>query len=143
MSHSHSTRRALSDVISSILLTAAVLAVGGTLWSYANGASSVVASQYHDESMELISQIKERFMVEHVTNNATHLTVYVYNYGEVAVTVDIYANDNSTDLDNPLALDTNASGNATIAISCSSGETVGIKIYSRRQNSVYYSYIAK
>ena len=98
MSHSHRSRRALSNVISSILLTAAVLLVGGTLWSYANGASSVVASQYHDESMELISQIKERFMVEHVTNNATHLTVYVFNYGEVAVTVDIYANDNSTDL---------------------------------------------
>ena len=143
MSLPHYTRRAISNVISSILLSAVVLAVGGTLWNYANGASGVIASQYYDDSMELLSQVKERFMVEHVTNNATHITVYVFNYGEVPVTVDIYANDNSTDIDNPLILDSKTSGNATITISSTSGENIGIKIYSRRQNSVYYSYIAK
>ena len=143
MSHPHYTRRAISNVISSILLSAVVLAVGGTLWNYANGASGVIASQYYDDSMELLSQVKERFMVEHVTNNATHITVYVFNYGEVPVTVDIYANDNSTDIDNPLILDSKTSGNVTITISSTSGENIGIKIYSRRQNSVYYSYIAK
>jgi hypothetical protein len=143
MSHPRNTRRALSNVISSLLLSAVVLAVGGVLWNYANGASGVIASQYHDESMDLVSQIKERFMVEHVTNNATHLTVFVYNYGEVGVTVDVYANGEITDTDNPLVLDSKTSGNATIAISCTSGENIGIKIYSRRQNSVYYSYIAK
>lgn len=143
MSPLGNTRRALSNVVSSILLSAAVLAVGGLVWNYANGASSVMASQYHEDSVELINQLEERFMVEHVTNNETHLTVYIYNYGDVDVSLDVYADSNSTDLENPLSIEKKTSGSVNIAMSCDSGQNIGIKIYSRRQNVVYYSYIAK
>ena len=136
-------RRALSSVISSLILSAAVLTVGGMVWNYSNGASSVIAAQYHDDSMDLINQLKERIMLEHVTNNSTHLTIQVYNYGEVDVVVDIYANTYSSDLENPITVYSNSSSNTTITMPCSSGDNIGIKVYTRRQNIVHYSYIAK
>jgi hypothetical protein len=140
-------RRALSSVISSILLSAAVLVVGGGIWNYANGASSVLASQYHEESMNMIALIEERYIVEHVYNNATHLTVWIYNYGDVDIEVDIYANNNntiySTDQDNPITVLTKSSANGVLSASSSNGDLIGINVYSRRQNNVYYAYIAQ
>ena len=136
-------RRALSSVISSVILSAAVLAVGGMVWNYSNGASSVIAAQYHDDSMDLINQLKERIMLEHVTNNSTHLTVQVYNYGEVDVLIDIYANTYTSDLENPITVYSKSSANTTITMTCSSGDSIGITVYTRRQNIVHYSYIAK
>jgi acylphosphatase len=140
-------RLALSSVISSIILSAAVLVVGGMIWNYANGASSVIASQYHDESMDMVDQLKERFMVEHVNNSATHLTVWVYNYGDVDVEVVIYANNDdviyNSDQDNPISVVAESSVKTTFEAPSSSGDSIGINIYSRRQNSVYYSYIAQ
>ena len=136
-------RHALSSVISSLILSAAVLTVGGMVWNYSNGASSVIAAQYHDDSMDLINVLKERIMLEHVTNNSTHLTIHVYNYGELDVVVDMYANTYSSDLGNPITVYSNSSSNTTITMPCSSGDNIGIKVYTRRQNIVHYSYIAK
>jgi hypothetical protein len=140
-------RYALSSVVSSIILSATVLVVGGAVWSYAKGASSVIATQYHTESMDLVKQVQERFMVEHVTNTLTSLTVYVYNYGDVDVEVDIYAINGSmsyhTDFNNPLSVQSKSSAYATIDMPCDLGDIISVKIYSRRQNIVYYTYIAK
>jgi hypothetical protein len=140
-------RRALSEVISSVILSAAVLVVGGMIWNYANGASSVVAAQYHDESMELVKQLEERYMVEHVTNNSTHLSVWIYNYGRVDVELVIYANINGsqyyTDQGNPFQVQSKSSVNAVLPISINSGDNIGLNVFSRRQNNVYYAYIAK
>lgn len=136
-------RSGLSSVISSILLSAAVLTVGGIMWNYANGASSVIASDYYEDSTELLTQLQERFLVEHVSNNSTHLTVYIYNYGDVDIEVDVYANEYNSDLNNPIPVETKSSANTTITMPCSSGDNIGIKIYSRRQNCVYHSYISK
>ena len=136
-------KRALSSVISTVLLSAAVLVIGGMIWNYANGASSVIAYDYHEDSMELINQIEERVMFEHITNNSTHLTIYLYNYGEVDVEVDVYANTSSTDLQNPMTIESKESECAVIPLACSSGDIIGLSVYTRRQNIVYYSYIAK
>ena len=122
------------------------MVIGGGVWSYANGASSVLASQYHEESMELVDTLGERVMIEHITNNATHLMIWLYNYGESDVELDIYANlENiiySTDTNNPINIQNKKNNNATIAIPISGGDIIGINIYTRRQNHVYYSYIA-
>lgn len=136
-------KRALSSVISTVLLSAAVLVIGGMIWNYANGASSVIAYDYHEDSMELINQIEERVMFEHITNNSTHLTIYLYNYGEIDVEVDVYANTSSTDLQNPMTIESKESECAVIPLVCSSGDIIGLSVYTRRQNIVYYSYIAK
>ena len=139
-------RSALSSVISSLLLSAAVLAVGGMVWNYANGASSVMATQYHEESMDLVKQLQERYVVEHITNNNTHITLWVYNYGQVDIEVVVYANNDgsiySTDQNNPLLISSGSNAQAVISIPTNEGDSVGINIYSRRQNNVYYSYIA-
>jgi len=136
-------RHALSAVISTVLLSATVLAIGGMIWNYANGASSVIAYDYHEDSMELIHQIEERIMFEHITNNSTHLTIHLYNYGEVDVQVDVYANTSSSDLQNPITVESKQSACVIIPLACSSGDNIGLSVYTRRQNIVYYSYIVK
>lgn len=139
-------RSALSSVISSLLLSAAVLAVGGMVWNYANGATSVIATQYHEESMDLVKQLQERYVVEHITNNSTHIILWVYNYGQVDIEVVVYANNDgsiySTDQNNPLLISSGSNAKAIVSIPSNEGDSIGINIYSRRQNNVYYSYIA-
>ena len=143
----HKHRYALSSVISSILLSAAVLAVGGMIWNYANGASSVMATQYHEDSMNLTKQLQERYMIEHITNNSTHITVWIYNYGDVDVELVVYANNEgdiyTSDQDNPLLIYSKTNGYTTLAAPSMEGDSIGINIYSRRQNNVYYSHIAQ
>lgn len=145
-------RKALSAVVSSIILSAAVLVVGGAVWSYANGASSVIASQYHSESMELIKQLQERIMIEHVNNSDTEITIFIYNYGDVDVEVDVYINNSNSsynsNLNNPIYILSKDYEHVTIDMSSeghniNSGDNIGIKLYTRRQNIVHYSYIAQ
>ena len=143
----HRRRYALSSVISSIILSAAVLVVGGMMWNYASGASSVMASQYHNDSQELVKQLQERYMVEHITNNSTYITLWIYNYGDVDIDLVVYANNNgtiySTDQNNPIPVTSKSNAQATISATSSEGDNIGINVYSRRQNNVYYSYIAQ
>jgi acylphosphatase len=154
-------RSGLSSVISSVVLSAAVLVVGGIVWNYANGASSVMAAQYHNESMNLVKELRERYMIEHITNNETHIMAWVYNYGDVDVELVVYANHNtsvgrwvnSTDQVNPIVVQSKSSFQAVIdcrranappiSDAIYGGDIIGVNIYSRRQNNVYYSYISK
>lgn len=140
-------RYAISSVISSVILSAAVLVVGGMIWNYASGASSVMATQYFNESQELVKQLQERYMVEHISNNSTHITVWIYNYGGVDIELVVYANNNgtvySTDQNNPIPISSKSNAQGTIVASSSEGDIIGINVYSRRQNNVYYMYIAQ
>jgi hypothetical protein len=117
------------------------------IWNYASGASSVMASQYFNESQELVKQLQERYMVEHIANNSTDLTIWIYNYGDVDVELVVYANNNgtiySTDQNNPISVSSQSNAEATFAVTSSEGDIIGINIYSRRQNNVYYMYIAQ
>jgi archaellum component FlaF (FlaF/FlaG flagellin family) len=140
-------KKGLSSVVSAIILAAAVLVVGGVIWDYANGATSVVATQYYEDSMNLVNELTERYTIEHATNNATHLTVWIYNYGETDIEALVYATKNnntySPDTQDPIPISTQSIVNSTITIPLSSGDRVGIKVYTVRQNNVFYSYIAK
>lgn len=139
-------RKGVSPVISSILLTAMVLAIGGAIWSYAQGASTVVADDYVDGVMELLETAAERFTVELVSNNSdcTVLRVWIFNYGDVNVSLDVYAHigesSYSTDLEAPVAVDPGALVCANVTVAAVSGDEVGIKVHSRRQNNAYYVY---
>ena len=117
------------------------------MWNYASGASSVMASQYHNDSQELVKQLQERYMVEHITNNSTYITLWIYNYGDVDIDLVVYANNNgtiySTDQNNPIPVTSKSNAQATISATSSEGDNIGINVYSRRQNNVYYSYIAQ
>jgi len=146
MIHRLPKRRGVSPVISSIILTAMVIAIGGSIWAFTQGAATVVAGDYVDGVMELLETAAERFTVELVSNNSdcSVLRVWIFNYGDVNVSVDVYANIGesfySTDLENPVVVDSGALVCANVTVVAVSGDEVGIKVHSRRQNNAYYVY---
>ena len=146
-------RRALSPVIATIILSAVVIAIGGAIWSYASGASIVIANDYVNGTMVLKNEIVERFVVEHATNisDGSNMSIWVYNYGDVDVIVDVYAN--ATHVSSSTYF---FSSNLTIPVTSGSlveieidfspgalelGDTVAVKVHSRRQNNAYYKYL--
>jgi flagellin-like protein len=145
---SFTNRRGISPVIATIILSAVVVTVGGAVWSYAQGAASVMASDYVNSTMSIMKEVTERFIVEHVSNNTSGTSLYVWidNYGDVDITVDVYANVTSsgicysTNLNNPLEIAARGFAKATINIEATGGDEIAIKVYSRRQNNAYFKY---
>jgi len=137
-------RRAYSIVISSIILTSVVLAVGGGVWYFSRGASTVIADDYVEGITELIDELSERFIIEHVARNATHVRVWVYNYGEVPIVVDVYvdieggASGSSTDVE----VASHEVIEVGIELAATTGDEVAVKASSRRGNNAYCRYIA-
>ena len=140
-------RRALSPVIATVILSGVVLAVGGAIWSYSLGAATVTADSYISDTMALLYELQERFDVEHIVYDSTNLSlkVWVYNYGEVNVTVDVYVTLNATVVessDNHLipAYNTTKVKIDFSANPLQSQDQVAVKVYSRRQNVAYQTY---
>lgn len=137
-------RRGITPVVATIILSAVVIAVGGAVWSYAQGAATVIANDYVNGTMSLMNEVIERFTVEHVTNSSdgTILRVWIYNYGDVDIVVDVYANTTgdafNSSLGNAIASKALVCVNVTIPLN--SGDEVAIKVHSRRQNNAYYTY---
>jgi flagellin-like protein len=138
--------RGVSPVVATIILSAIVIAIGGAIWNYSQGAATVIANDYVNGTMTLLKEVIERFAVEHASNSSDGVTLYVwvYNYGEVDITVDVYANStvsyNST-------LGTFVETGEIVKIEVyftdyplQTGDEVSIKAHSRRQNNAYYTY---
>lgn len=153
---SNRKRRGLTPVISVIILSAVVIAVGGAVWSYAQGAATVIANNYVNDTLSLLYEVTERFYVEHVSNssNGGTLNVWVYNYGEVDIVVDVYANSTWT---NGTHTTYTFASNFSIAITAGElvninvdfsgnplqpGDMISVKVHSRRQNNAYYKHYA-
>ena len=146
MRYQISKRRGLSPVIATIILSGVVLAVGGAVWSFSLGAAANVSEDYVNDTLDMVNEVIERFTVEHVSYDSTSdtLNVWVYNYGDVKVRVDLYAD---SDTETSSTFDTLIETQTTelIAIDFSgdpleSNDEVSIKVYSRRQNFAYYTY---
>jgi flagellin-like protein len=138
--------RGISPVIATIILSAVVISIGGAVWSYAQGAATVNANQYVDNTMELMNEVIERYTIEHVSNSSDGNTLYVwmYNHGDVDVVVDVYANRTGVYLS---TLETTIVSKDLVKVSIDFqsdplivGDEVAIKAYSRRQNNAYYTY---
>ena len=141
-------RKGVSPVISTVILSAVVITIGGALWSYTQSATTVIANDYIDGVMELMKTALERFTVEYICNNSdgTVLHVWIYNYGDVNVTADVYAyignQTYSTDFNDPFTINSGALGCANVTVSTlSSGDQVAVKVHSRRQNNAYETYV--
>ena len=140
-------RQGVSQVITSIFMTAIVLSIGTAVWYYANGATSVISNNYYDGVMTLLEELTERFEVIHVylTDNTT-LHAYVLNYGPSNITVDAYASvENQTyssDIQNPVNISSGEYEYLNVTLGASSGQEISIKIHSRRQNNAYKTYFA-
>lgn len=142
-------RKALSPVISSLILSAAVIAIGGGVWSYSIGASTAVSEGYVNSTLELLNEVTERFVVEHVCydSGTDTLNITVYNYGDQQITVDAYANITTSTMS---FMETYygkvIQKGESIRIDISMSETVvsddkaAIKLNSRRQNNAYKLY---
>ncbi len=145
-------RRALSPVIATIILSAVVIAIGGAIWSYASGASIVIANDYVNGTMDLKNEIVERFIVEHATNTSdgSNMSIWIYNYGDVDIIVDVYANAthvNSSTYSFCSNLTNSVPAGSLVEIeihftsgALEPGDTVAVKVHSRRQNNAYYKY---
>jgi len=140
-------RRGLSPVISTIILSAVVITIGGMVWSYAQGASTVVALQYVDDTLDLLYEITERFSIEHVGNNSdgTILYVWISNYGDVDVILDVYADTSSSSSINS-TVEVLVGEIVQVELSFSGsplarGDSLAIQAYSRRQNSEYSMHV--
>ncbi len=136
------SKRGITPVVATIILSAVVIAVGGAVWSYSQGAATVIANDYVNSTMTLLNEIIERFTVEHVSYETGILHVWIYNYGDVDIVLDIYANATggvfSSSLGNTVSSKTIRCVNVSITLN--SGDEVAIKVHSRRQNNVYYTY---
>jgi flagellin-like protein len=137
--------RGITPVIATIILSAVVIAVGGAVWSYAQGAATVFANDYVNDTFTLLNEVIERFTIEHVCNNSDRdeLYVWIYNYGEVDIVIDLYANT-SDNKGSFTGTEISSGEFVKITVSFSpplySGDEVAIKAHSRRENNAYYKH---
>jgi len=144
MKRSGHKNKALTPVISTMILSAVVIAVGGAIWSYAQGASIVTANIYINETFTLLDEVTERFTIEHVSNSSNGITlnVWIFNYGDVDIVVDVYVNsttyftlESEIEAEEVVRVDVDLSSSPLTR-----GQEVSIKAHSRRQNNDYYTY---
>lgn len=141
-------RAGISPVIASIILSAMVLVVGAGVWSYSNSAASVIASDYANETIEMVSTIQERFVIEHeYFNNNTHtLSLWIYNYGEVAIKINtIITIDNTNYPNNSIAISADSIKEVTFDVGSTLpvNEDISIYILTARGNSKRETYYVK
>ncbi len=133
-------RRAFSSVISALLLLAVVIAVGGGIWSFSQGAMTITAEKYAESVIEMTDTISERFIIEHVSYDSGNLYVWVYNYGDVDIEFKIQVEEET--YTNWIHL---ASKDMIpvepIVFSVVSGDEWNIKAYSRRGNNAHYKFV--
>jgi hypothetical protein len=80
--------RAVSAVISNLILIAAVIAVGFAMIAWAQSTSSNYTNQYGRAISSDINQLQERIALEACYNSTpTSLTVCLMNFGTVNVTI--------------------------------------------------------
>ena len=71
---STSRRRAFSPVISIVIVSAVVLAVGGAIWSFSQGAMTITAEDYAEAVVNMTDTISERFIIEMVSYESVSVT---------------------------------------------------------------------
>jgi len=78
-------RRAVSAVISNVILIGAVIAVGFAVLGWTYSTSNSYARQYGGSVLSNVNQLKERLAFEYVSYNraTTNLTAYVLNCGSI------------------------------------------------------------
>jgi len=134
------SRRAVSTVLSALLLSAVVIAVGGAIWAFSQGAMTITAEDYVENVINMTETISERFIIEQVSYDGMNLHVWVYNYGDVDIEFKIQVGEVTyTDWDDLASKDMVPVD--PIGLTASPGDELNIKAYSRRGNNAYYRFI--
>ena len=133
--------------MSSVILTATVIVIGTSLLYFTQSVGSVLRKEYFEEVNSEMMKLKERFTVEHVNYNATtgELHVWIYNYGNVTVNVNIYVYKNGSLVGSDENLTEISAGSLverSIPLqSVESLDPLMIEVVSERGNRVYEKYI--
>ena len=133
-------RRAISSVISAVILSAAVLTVGCSIWFFSQGAMTISAEDYAESVINMTDTISERFIVEHVAydNVNNKLKIWIFNYGKVDISVNVTYPGNLIGWTDVLSKDLEK---IEIEIVLSPNTEVGINVETRRGNDAYYKFI--
>lgn len=134
-------RRAIDSVISALILSAVVLAVGGAIWAFSQGAMTISAEDYAESVIETTDTISERFIVEHVAYVGSDLKVWIFNYGKVGIGVKIQVGSVNHPQD---WIEIAAGGFAEVtplSYTAESGDELVIRAFTERGNSAYYRYL--
>jgi len=132
-------RRAITPVISALILSAVVLTVGGIVWAFSQGAMTISAEDYAESVINMTDTISERFIIEHVAYIESNLKVWIYNYGDVDIDLKVEVKSVTYPTEwKPIARGGFEDIDTT---SFTAGEELVIRAYTRRGNNVYYRYI--
>ena len=139
------TRRGISPVIASVMLAAIVIAVGGSVWFYSISATTTVADSYVKETLDSIYKVTERYIVENIyyDNSTDVLMIWVYNYGDVKISVDTYVSVDGVEVERYFGKVIQAKKIERIDINCSpplESVKLSVKLFSKRENHVYATY---
>lgn len=141
-------RRGVSPIISSVILSAVVIAIGASVWSVTDSAASVMQNDYYEGVMESVENIKERFYIENIgysNSSEPKLEIWIYNYGEMDIVIELIrlkgAGSISTQLiGTPLSVREIIGIDVTSSeFSLTSGLSVSIEVKSLRGNKAYAS----
>ncbi len=152
----HYRRRGMSSILTSLLMTAVVLSIGISAWGYAHSASSKMSSDYFEEVMESVHNIRERFCVESIGVNFTSppsVQVWVNNHGKIQINItrikisgggnDVYYylpdNDQHTP-PNGVSISPKETVRFDLdpgSVPVTSGSSISIMVESERENKVY------
>ena len=139
-----SNRKALTPVVASIILCGVVLTVGISVWSLTYSITRSLEDDYYEKVKRQIDAVSERFTVEHISydNTSSVLNVWIFNYGEVDVQVDVYVRGDSEGRNATGILIPNGQIVAvSVSLAAEVGDELSIMVISRRQNIVYSTYI--
>ncbi|MCW4049305.1 MAG: hypothetical protein NWE89_06155 [Candidatus Bathyarchaeota archaeon] len=134
------SRKAFSPVLSALILSAVVIAVGGAIWAFSQGAMTITAEDYVESVINMTDTISERFIIEHVGYVSGELTVWVFNYGDVDIEFKVEIGDNTWPEDWMGLASKDIDSVPLTGFPPSSGE-LNIRVYSRRGNDAYYRLI--
>ncbi len=134
---STSRSRATSPVIAAVIMSAVVLAIGSVIWTFSQGTMTITAEDYAETVVNMTDTICERFIVEHVNNSETELSVWIYNYGDVDIEVNVTYPENDNGWEKVVSKELKR---IDIGFNPVSETEVGINVKSRRDNDVCYRY---
>ena len=79
----------MESVLSTLILCAIVLTIGASVWSVTHSATSIMATDYYEEVMESVENVKERFIIENIEykNSSSSMKIWIYNYGNINLNV--------------------------------------------------------
>ena len=129
-------------------MCAIVLVIGAGVWSYANSASSNMASSYYKEVMVSVENIKERFYIENIgfeNSSPSKLKIWIANYGKISITVDVIRISGGGNISSQSIGASIPAGSivrvdiAPTEVSLASGLSVSVEVRSARGNKAYAS----